>query len=281
MYEKDYLRLSHQHTFRENVILQASVEWADRFHLNNTTDWSLQRLSDRNYESNTFINRSYDYPVPASEKAFILDIKLELRPWQKYRLLNGERSPIEHSTPTISLNYRQGLPDILESVTDYQFASLSYEHRFEIGVRGTINVKAEAGKFFGNNETGFADYHHFMGNRIIAISGNPVGQYRLLPYYEFSTNDQYASVFAHYQFRKLALTRIPAIWLLGIKENVFVNYMTTPLADNYTEIGYSLDNILRLFRIEAAVSFQNDQYLDWGIFLGISSNLGGGVFTVQ
>jgi hypothetical protein len=281
LYEKDYLRLSHLHRFRENIVLNASVEWAERFHLSNTTDWSLLTTTERVYESNTFINREYNYPVPVSEKAFVLDVSLELRPWQKYRIVNGTQKPIEHSTPLFRLNYRQGLPDINESITDYTFASVEYEQTIEVGVRGLMDVRLEAGRFFSDESLGFADFHHFMGNRILLISGKPVGHYRLLPYYEFSTRDQYASGFVHYQFRKFALTRIPEIWLMGIKENVFVNHMTTPIADHYTEVGYSIDNILRLFRIETAVSFQNGAYRDWGIFLGISSNLGGGVFTVQ
>ena len=64
--------------------------------------------------------------------------------------------------------------------------------------------------------------------------------------------DQFAAAHVHYQFRKLPLTQIPEVWLLGIKENVFVNYLATLTSDHYTEIGYSIDNIFRIFREAAA-----------------------------
>lgn len=281
LYEKDYIKLSHAHKIKENWVINANVEWADRQHLNNNTDWTIARGIDREYENNIFLNREYNYPIPSSEKAFVVGLTLEARPWQRYRINNGVKEPINNSSPTIRLNYKQGIPDIGESLTDYSYAQFSYEHRFQLGIRGYLNLKAEAGKFLSNNYTGFADYRHFMGNRIFLISADPIGSYRLLPYYEYSTMDEFASMHVHYQFRKLAISRIPQIWLLGIKENVFVNYLATPLAKNYTEVGYSIDNIFRLFRIEAAVSFQDNKYMDWGIFFGISANIGGGVFTIE
>ena len=157
---------------------------------------------------------------------------------------------------------------------------MGFQHKFRPGVRGIIDVKVEAGMFLNNNYAGFADYRHFMGNRISLVTADPVGSFRLLPYYQYSTMDQFAAAHVHYQFRKLLLTQIPEVWLLGIKENVFVNYLATPTSDHYTEIGYSIDNIFRIFRVEAAVSFQDGQYKDWGILIGIASNIGGN-FTVR
>jgi hypothetical protein len=61
--------------------------------------------------------------------------------------------------------------------------------------------------------------------------------------------------------------------MLGIRENVFVNYLATPNSKNYTEFGYSIDGILRIFRVEAAAAFENGQYIDWGIRVGIATNL--------
>ena len=281
LYEKDYLRLSHEHKIKENWILTASAEWAERHHLQNTTDWSFSSRGDRMYAPNDFINRAYNYPIPNIEKAFVLNLGIESRPWQKYRIRNGEKEPIENTSPILSLNYRQGLSGIMDSQTDYGMVQFGMEHRFQLGVRGEVSFKGSIGHFFEDNYVGFADFQHFMGNQFLFISSDPIGSYRLLPYYEYSTFDQFANIHLHYQFRKLLFSRIPEVWLLGIKENLFVNHLATPLANNYTEVGYSIDNIFRFFRIETAVSFDNDGYLDWGIFLGISSSIGGGVFTIQ
>ena len=65
-----------------------------------------------------------------------------------------------------------------------------------------------------------------------------------------------------------------------IKENLFANVLTTPASGTYYEFGYSLDNIFRLFRVEAVAGFDNGGYRDWGILIGIASSLSGGTFSI-
>ena len=281
VYEKDYLKLSYTHPFKENWIVSGGLEWAERFHLQNNTDFSFNSTPNREYDTNDFVNREYLRDIPETEEAFILSLNLEARPWQKYRIKNGKKEPIRGTSPTLKVNYRQGIPDVLGSFTDYSFLQVGVEHLLQFGARGQLRLSADAGRFFNNTYVGFADFRHFMGNRVLLLPTKPSDRFRLLPYYEYSTTDEFAKAHVHYQFRKLAITQIPQVWLLGIKENVFVNYLATPTAEHYTEVGYSIDNIFRLFRVEVAASFQDGQYEDWGVFLGVSATLGGGTFSIE
>lgn len=280
LYEKDYLKLTHSNRLRENVTVNFSAEWANRYTLENTTSQVWFPKDDRTYAPNIPENEELGPEAPETEKAFVLGFSAVARPWQKYRIRNQEKEPIGNSSPELRLAYRQGLKDIAESVTDYSYLEVGIQHKFRPGVRGIIDFKVEAGLFLNNNYAGFADYRHFMGNRILLATSDPVGSFRLLPYYQYSTMDKFAAAHVHYQFRKLLFTQIPEIWLLGIKENVFVNYLATPAAEHYTEVGYSIDNIFRFFRVEAALAFQDGKYKDWGILIGIASNIGGS-FTVR
>ncbi|MDH4058272.1 MAG: hypothetical protein OEU76_05880, partial [Cyclobacteriaceae bacterium] len=54
---------------------------------------------------------------------------------------------------------------------------------------------------------------------------------------------------------------------------IFVNYLATPTSNNYTEVGYTIDGILRIFRLEAAVAFQDGQYLSNGFRIGIATTI--------
>jgi len=280
LYEKDYLKLAHSNRLRENLTVTFSAEWANRYALENNTTQVWFNKADRAYAPNIPANEALGGDVPEREKAFVLGFSAVARPWQKYRIKNKVKEPVENSSPELRLSYRQGLKDIAESTTDYSYLEVGLQHKFRPGVRGIVDVKVEAGLFLNNNYAGFADYRHFMGNRISLVTSDPVGSFRLLPYYEHSTSDKFAAAHVHYQFRKLLFTQIPEVWLLGIKENVFVNYLATPTSGHYTEVGYSIDNIFRVFRVEAAVSFQDGKYRDWGILLGIASNIGGS-FTVR
>jgi hypothetical protein len=117
------------------------------------------------------------------------------------------------------------------------------------------------------------DYKHFLGNQTPFSTADPVGSFRLLDYYTFSTADKYFVGNVHYQFRKFLATTIPLVRMTGIRENIFINYLATPTSKNYTEVGYSIDGILRFFRLEAAAAFRDGKYLDYGFRIGISTNI--------
>jgi hypothetical protein len=61
---------------------------------------------------------------------------------------------------------------------------------------------------------------------------------------------------------------------LGLKEDLFVNYLYTPTSDNYTEVGYSIDNIFRILRVEFVSSFRDFKYDDFGVRISIASTFG-------
>jgi hypothetical protein len=128
--------------------------------------------------------------------------------------------------------------------------------------------------FLNNDKMFFMDYKHFLGNRTPFSTSDPVGSFRLLDYYRHSTSDRYFVVNTHYQFRKFLVTLIPLVRLTGIRENVFVNYLATPTSGNYTEVGYTIDGILRAFRLEGAVSFQDGKYQTYGFRIGIATSIG-------
>ncbi len=277
LYEKEFAKLDWRQQLRENWNISAGLEWANRFTLQNNTTQTWFERDDRAYASNTPFSEELSYPLPARQQALFVTLGVETRPWQKYRIRNGNKEPIENTSPTLALHYRKGLPGLFDSDINYDRLEFSLRHHFPVGFRGEMDIKLETGLFLNNQAVGFPDFRHFAGNRITLVTADPVGSFRLLDYYRHSTQDQWAAAHVHYQFRKLLFTQIPEVWLLGIKENVFVNYLATPTSDNYFEVGYSLDNLLRFFRVEAAVSFQDGQYRDWGILIGIATQIGNSI----
>jgi hypothetical protein len=75
-----------------------------------------------------------------------------------------------------------------------------------------------------------------------------------------------------YSIMRKAIAKANYHRLAGIRENVFVNYLATPSSKNYTEIGYSIDGILRIFRLEAA-AFRDGKYVGYGFRFGIATNI--------
>lgn len=275
LYEKDFLRIQQDWKIRENWSLSGGAEYAERQALFNNTTQTWFVREDGGYAPNNPPNREALLPIREREKAVVVNLRLEARPWQKYKLYNNKRQPIEDSSPTIVAEYRKGIAGVAGSQVNYDLIDLSFRHTFRTGAAGKWDFKADLGMFLNNASLGFADFKHFRGNRLGFTTSDPVGSFRLMDYYLHSTQDKYAALHLHYRFRKFLFTQIPEVWLLGIKENLFVNYLATPTSQNYVELGYGLDNIFQLLRLEAAVAVQDGRYLRFGVLLGISASIGG------
>ncbi|RLD21622.1 MAG: hypothetical protein DRI69_03520, partial [Bacteroidetes bacterium] len=61
--------------------------------------------------------------------------------------------------------------------------------------------------------------------------------------------------------------------LTGAKEGLFFNSLETPYSNHYMELGYGLNYIFRIFRIEYVASFQDFKYTGSGVRVGIAANL--------
>jgi hypothetical protein len=285
LYEREYIDLGFRR--RLNPFYTVSTTWsvARRFQLYNNSGFTLVDRDNIGYTSNVPYNRELPQ-VPPNEtgdeidntafpthNALIGSITFQARPWLKYRIRNGHKHEIHDSSPTLIFEYRKGFNDVLNSAVDFDQIELGFRHEFNLGVRAHIDVALRGGMFVNSNGLYFLDYKHFLGNKTPFSTTDPVGSFRLLDYYKHSTANRYFAGNVHYQFRRFLVTSIPQIRLMGIRENIFLNYLATPTSLNYTEIGYSIDGILRIFRLEGAAAFQDGKFLDYGFRFGIATNI--------
>jgi hypothetical protein len=275
IYERDFVELNFRHRFNDKFTLTTNWSWAKRRELFNNTDYSFFKRNKEDYTVNAPVNEELTNTGFADNKAFIGEVSLEARPWQKYRIRNGRKFRVDSSSPIFTFDYRKGFNNVFQSQVKFDQLEIGIRQRAKVGIRGTLDISLHAGKFFNAGTMYFMDYKHFLGNRTPFITTDPVGSYRLLDYYKYSTNNQYFTANVHYHFRKFLVTQLAKIRLIGVTENIFVNYLATPTAGNYTEVGYGLDGILRVFRLEGALSFQNGDVsnFNYGFRIGISTSL--------
>ncbi|MFK7983182.1 MAG: DUF5686 and carboxypeptidase regulatory-like domain-containing protein [Saprospiraceae bacterium] len=273
LYEKQFVKLAYQQQINRKWQIKAAAEWSDRNTLQNNSSHVYFDKDSRSYTPNipNNVETSTDF-VP--HQALIGSFGIKGRPWQKYRIRSCKTYAINNSSPTLSLNLRQNFHSDSPSINNnFTHVELGFQHEFKVGYRGKMDVKVNAGTFFNQDNMQFPDYKHFLGNQTIFSTTDPVGSFRLLDYYTYSTNDAYLNAHVHYQFRKFLVSQIFEVQMLGIKENIFVNYLNTDFSQNYFEVGYGIDNIARIFRLEFISSFQDAKYLDFGIRIGIATNL--------
>jgi hypothetical protein len=274
LYERDFIDLNYRQRFNDKYTLRSYWTLARRYELFNNTSYTLFNSNREKYTPNAPANIEVPSTSFQPNNAFIGSVALDARPWQKYRIRNGNRQRVNNSTPVFTLEYRKGFPDIFNSAVRFDQAEVTVRKQIKLGIRGTLELTARGGTFFNNTRMYFMDYKHFMGNRTPFITGDPNSTFRLLDYYRYSTSDDYLEGHAHYHFRKFLLTYLPRARMLGLSENVFVNHLTTRNIQ-YSEVGYSIDGILRIFRVEGAMGFQDLKFNDanFGFRIGIATSV--------
>ncbi len=273
IYEKDFGRLSFEKRLLDKFKITLSSEFATRRELENNSNYKWVDRSGRDYTPNAPV--AVEMPITSFENhnAFISHVQLEYEPWLKYRIYNGRKYRIDGQSPVFKLKYWKGTPDIADSKVDFDLLELNYRHTFKIGVRALADISLTGGTFLNDQSVYFMDYKHFLGNLTPFVTTNPVGSFRMLDYYAFSTTKEYFSASFHYQMRQFLVTRIPIVRLAGVRENFFTNYLASDTSKNYTELGYGINYIFRIFRVEAVTQWVDGKYQDFAVRVGIAANL--------
>ncbi|ACT94294.1 DUF5686 and carboxypeptidase regulatory-like domain-containing protein [Dyadobacter fermentans] len=285
-YQKDFFRVDFRNS-RENdhFEFKASIEYADRSALSNLEKTSPYRWIDwkrREFTSNVpdnAENRADAAVLPAPmprHQAFTIGIAASYKPWQKYRTRNGKTSYYDDDSPKLSVGYRKAISAFGGDV-NYDFVRIGIEHGFETGIRSKLRYKLAVGSFLGRDSLQFPDYQHFAGNRFFFQLGDPVGTFRMLDYYQYSTSRKFFEAHILSELRQFLLTQITWLRIMGVKENFFLHYLATPDSNNYTELGYGLDIGIRFpLRLEVVNSFEGFKYKSTAFRVGTTMNINWG-----
>ena len=286
-YQKDFLRVDFKNS-RENehFEIKASIEYADRSALSNLERTSPYQWIDwkrREFTSNIPNNAQNQTdaavlpPPMQSHQALTVGIAASYKPWQKYRTRGGKTSYYADDSPKLSIGYRKGIRNAFGSDVDFDFVRIGIEHGFEIGIRSKLRYKVAVGNFLSSDSLQFPDYQHFAGNRFFFQLGDPVGTFRMLDYYKYSTSKSFFEAHLLSELRQFLLTQIPWFRILGVKENFFLHYLATPDSNNYAELGYGLDIGIRFpLRVEVVNSFEGFKYKSTAFRVGTTMNIGWG-----
>lgn len=268
IYERNYARIRWQDEIKKGLVFNASFEYAQRNSLANRSNVKYFDWENREFTSNDPENLELAETAFPRHQAAVFQGNVSYKPFLRYGMRNGRKYLLSDRSPIFTLQYRKGMADV-----NYDFMAVGVQHQFKVGIRGTVGYAISAGAFLNTQKMYFTDYKHFNGNRVFVQFSDPVNSFRLMDYYRYSTADHYAEGHAYIQFRKFLLSQFIYLRSFGWRENLFVNQLVTPKIA-YTEAGYALDGILRIFRVEAIAAFENGQYKDWGIRIGITTTFG-------
>lgn len=275
LYESSFITTNAKGYISDKISYKVGVNVEKRVPLQNTTNHGWFNTTGE-YTSNAPENVELNTTEFVENNSFIYHVGFEYKPWLKYSIRNGRKRVINSSSPTFDISYRSGAPVSTFDGADFKHIELGFKQSFQPGIRGQFFIDARAGSFLGTLPSVFVDYKHFDGNETPFLMEDPVGSYRQLPYYLYSTSDKYVSAQVLYQFRKFLFTQLPVLRMTGVKELAYVSYLATPYSGNYIEVGYGLDNLFRILRVEASASFIDGTYNSFGIKIGVATSITSG-----
>ena len=264
LYDKNYIKIYHRTDLANGLHFNTMLEYANRKQLYNNSKWNIWNPSNNDYTSN--IPEGIDPNFVGDSKAFTLSAKLSYTPHHRYYIKHGvKRMMYFHEQPTFNLLYKKSFKNVFNSNSEYELLEASVRQEIETGFNDRLTYQIKAGKFFSRPDY-FADFKHFATSKPVFMLEAYLETFRLLDYYQHSTNDKYLEGHLQFSSDRLLLKRLPILNnSLAIQEKIFVNYLTSPNYKNYWEVGYGLSQIFLLLDIEVFCNFKGKEYQETGL----------------
>jgi len=272
-YKSEYGDIGYQREIANGVLWTASLTYADRIQLFNTSFNHINTFKDRSYTSNNPLMPD----APADDKSILFPENKALTFYTSFKLTFDQqyltrptgRIDLTSKYPVVTVDYRQGI-NSLGSDVKYNFASLNVaQNRIPIGLIGYSAFSVTAGDFFNRDKLYFMDYNHFLGNQGTTFDPTYVGSFHFLPFYTFSTDQAFLE--AHYQhnFAGVLLDKLDFLRSLKLDEIIGANYLVEKGHPDYTEFYVGIQRFI--FRVDYGISYAGDKKYMQGfkIYYGI------------
>lgn len=239
--KKKFFKVQLIQNFHSKLKLSLVSEFADRTYLENH-DFKRWDFSP---------NEPYD-PFNLKDKVFINTFSISFIPF-------------------LIVSYKKGIPGFLNSESNFDYLEFAFSQSFKLKKFGRIDFNITSGKFLNHEFIHFNDYYHFPTGRTMKSSHPVVSTFRLLEYYTFSTKNYFHRFHFQAQMNNFLLGRLNFFKKYNIPENIFFNIAITDRLKPFLEMGYAVDNIFKVFRLEIVSGIPDGKWLGPRIILGPTS----------
>lgn len=268
LYESQFLRLKASQRIKDFTFM-ANLNY-DHFHpLENNVDYVLS--DNKEFSSNVPKGYEKDNPVLLQQKSFTYDIGAVYRKRQRKPWLDESPFLFIDDYYTVSLAFKQGLPDVFNSVSDFSQIAFNFHQQANITPSSGIDWRLNAGYFFNADQMHFSQFKHFRTSEIPVEMKAFSNTLQNINDYEFSTNDSYLNISADYRTEYLLLRYFSFINKKTWSESFHINYLTTPALENYWEVGYSLNSLFFVGNIGVFTGFKGGDFESVSLKLSISA----------
>jgi hypothetical protein len=272
LYESRFLTIGYKTEIINGLDLELNAGIDNRIVLENNTSFSLIN-TNREYSDNIPDN---DYLASGSDIMKYLNDQKHLEfvtivtftPYRKYRVYNGNKSPMGSDWPTFMFTWKHGVnltPSISEVYMHTDMFRFEVSQRLETGPFSELNWRFRTGGFIDNRNVSFFDFFHFNSQPIYLLIDDYDDAFMLPSYYSLSTPEFFGEIHFNYTTPYLLLKFLPGLSNTLIRENISFSYLGSRFHSNYFEIGYSLSEIFLIGKAGIFVGFDDLKYKSFGV----------------
>ena len=290
IFRKEFWSLSMINRFSSRFYLKALIESSRQSQMDNTTGYYWVNYLGRTFSSNNPTNKENLKEGFDTHNSFVTQVQLAFRPFLSYSYVNSLRVSEWGSSPLVIFKYRAGWPNVFKSNISFQLMELSYIQNISLSPWVKTGFILNTGTFIGDKPVYFQDYKHFNGGLNLVQTGDMLATHRLVGYYQnlssganqrlninhyaYSTAGNYVEALSQFQFTNLWLKPLLGFKKAYVKELLIANaYYINNQNLFYNEIGYGLDGVMKVLRLEAIANFNNGQFNYVGLRININSRI--------
>jgi hypothetical protein len=264
IYKSDFLSIKHTSEIFNGLYLGLFADYSYRSAVVNHSDFTLVNKNNRIYLSNNPVDVINNSPAFNSHHFFKIKPEITIKFKQQYLSRPDYKMVLDSKYPELKLSYTVGYTSNSSKQAYFDRAIISLSQNIPLKLLGELSYEISAGKTLLNKPNYFMDFMHFNGNKTL-FSNMETGNFMLLDYYAFSTDNYFLQAHAVYNLEGFFFNKIPALKLLRLQEIISFHYLKNDKIDNYVEVGFGVQ---RLFaRVEFVTAFSSKTKLSSGIRL--------------
>jgi hypothetical protein len=272
LYQQYYVKLSYQREIYNGIKGFITLNYAQRYPLQNTNLFSIFNKIRTQYTPN-----GMDLPGSVGIRdnisrhdVFTVDLKFRFRFNQQYITRPDLRIRTnDDKIPELTIHYRKAFEIKNFSDLNFDFLEGSLEGTIPMKLVGQSFYRIGGGGFINNKKVDYDEYKHFYGNFMTQGNTDLMGFY-LIRYYHFSTKRYFAEAHIEHHFNGFFFNKIPGFRKLKLREVVGGHFLYTDTRKQYFQLDVGIENILKIIRVDFVAGFGGQLYTYFGGRIGLA-----------
>lgn len=237
-YQNKHINVYHRQELINGLFFQVQGELSDR---KDMSTYVFDEFGNSLFENNDPLNF-------IDHRAFFASVNLSYTPFQRYMSEPKQKVILGSAWPTFSINYKQAVPGIFKSNSDFQYLEYRIDHSFPWGLMGNSELKAVSGSFVSSRNINVVDYRYQRRSDAFIFTP-PMFAFQQLDS-TFTTFKRFYEVHYQHSFNGSLVNKVPFLKKLSLYERAGVNLLYAPERRNlFFYEGYvGIDKLVRIWR---------------------------------